>query len=72
MKYMEKERRAKSYLIQDGLPLLGVGDRGQLHVSHLLHLLVHVDLLLQFLDLGAEQSHRVVSVVLAGHGGGTG
>lgn len=34
------------YLFQNGLPLLGVSDSRQLHVSHLLHLLVHVDLLL--------------------------
>lgn len=53
-----------SYLLQNGLPLLAVGDRGQLHVSHLLHLLVHVYLLLQLADFGLQQSHRVFPVVL--------
>lgn len=66
---MRKEN--KTYLIQDSLPLLGVGNSRQLHVSHLLHLLIHVYLLLQLLDLGAKQAHRVLSVVLAGDGCGT-
>lgn len=61
-----------SYLFQDGLPLLTVGDSRQLHVSHLLHLLVHVDLLLEFLDLGSDESYRVVTVMLAGDGRGAG
>lgn len=63
---------AASYLLQDGLPLLAVGDRGQLHVSHLLHLLVHVYLLLQLADFGAQQAHGVVPVVLPGQSGGAG
>lgn len=57
------------YLLQYGLPLLGIGDSGQLHVSHLLHLLVHVDLLLQLADLGSQQSHRVLPVVLSSQSG---
>ena len=68
---LTRERRMKTYLIQDRLPLLGVGDGRQLHVPHLLHLLVHVDLLLQLADLGAQQPHRVLPVVLTGKGGGT-
>lgn len=66
---MRKE--SKTYLIQDRLSLLGVGNGRQLHVSHLLHFLVHVNLLLQLFDLGAKQPDRVLSVVLAGDGGGT-
>lgn len=58
------------YLLQYGLLLLAVSDGGQLHVPHLLHLLVHVDLLLQLADLGAQESHRVLPVVLASQGGG--
>lgn len=58
------------YLLQDGLPLLGVRDGGQLHVSHLLHLLVHVDLLLQLADLGPQQPHRVLPVMLPSQGCG--
>ena len=61
-----------SHLLQDGLPLLGVADGRQLHVAHLLHLLVHVHLLLQLLGLGAQQTHRVLAVVLPGNGGGAG
>lgn len=60
-----------SYLLEYGLPLLGVSDGGQLHVSHLLHLLVHVDLLLQLADLGSQQSHRILPVVLPSQSGGT-
>lgn len=63
---------AASYLLQDRLPLLPVGDRGQLHVSHLLHLLVHVYLLLQLADFGSQQAHGVVPVVLPGQRGGAG
>lgn len=60
----------QTYLIQDRLPLLGVSDGGQLHVSHFLHLLVHVYLLLQLLDFGSEQAHGVLSVVLPRDSGG--
>lgn len=66
------ERSPASYLLQDRLPLLAVGDGGQLHVPHLLHLLVHVYLLLQLADLGSQQAHGVVPVVLAGQSGGAG
>lgn len=58
------------YLIQDGLPFFGVSNRRQLHVSHFLHLLIHVDLLLQLLDFCAQQAHSVLSMVLAGDSGG--
>lgn len=58
-------------MIQDRLPLLGVSNSRQLHVPHFLHLLVHVNLLLQFLDFGAKQAHCVLSVMLAGDGSGT-
>lgn len=60
------------YLIQYGLLLLGVCYRGQLHFTHFLHLLVHVDLLLQLFDLCFEQLDRVLLVVLPRHRGGTG
>lgn len=59
------------YLLQYGLPLLGISHCGQLHVSHLLHLLIHIDLLLQFADLGSQQSHRVLPVVLSSQSSGT-
>lgn len=58
------------YLLQYGLPLLGISDGGQLHVSHLFHLLVHVDLLLQLADLGSQKSHRILPVVLPSQSGG--
>lgn len=63
---------AAPYLLQDRLPLLAVGDRGQLHVAHLLHLLVHVYLLLQLADFGPQQAHGVVPVVLPSQSGGAG
>lgn len=63
---------AASYLLQNCLPLLAVGDRGQLHVSHLLHLLVHVYLLLQLADFGSQQAHGVVPVVLPSQSAGAG
>ena len=59
-----------SYLLQNGLSLLGVSDSRQLHVSHLLHLLVHVYLLLQLADLGPQEPHRIVPVVLPSQGCG--
>lgn len=65
-------REAAPYLLQDCLPLPAVGDRGQLHVAHLLHLLVHVYLLLQLADFGSQQAHGVVPVVLPSQSGGAG
>lgn len=67
----EVRKKNKTYLIQDRLPFLAVSNSRQLHVSHFLHLLVHVDLLLQLLHFGTKQAHRVLSVMLAGNSGGT-
>lgn len=55
---------SSQYLLENSLSLLGISDSGQLHVSHLLHFLIHVNLLLQLAYLGPQQSHGILPVVL--------
>lgn len=60
-----------THLVQNGLPLFTVTDSWELHVSHFLHLLIHINLLLQLLYLGTQEAHSVLAVVLPGHCRGT-
>lgn len=57
----------QDYLIQYGLLLLGVRHWGQLHFTHFLHLLIHVDLLLQLLYLRFQELDSVLFVMLPCH-----
>lgn len=60
------------YLLQDSLPFLPISDGRELHFTHLLHFLIHVNLLFKLLDLRTQQSYRVLAVVLTGDNRGAG
>lgn len=54
----------QDYLIQYSLLLLGVRYWGQLHFTHFLHLLIHIDLLLQLFYLCFQELDSVLFVML--------
>ena len=65
-------RLCHPHLILNSPAVFGVADYGQLQLSHLLHLPVHVDLLQQATDLAPQQTHRILLPLALGQQRGTG
>lgn len=60
------------HLVFNGFPVLGVAHYGELQLSHLLHLAVHVDLLEEATDLAPEEPQGVLLSLALGEEGGAG